>query len=318
MSDDTGPEITADTQRLVLVTGPSGAGRLTAIKALEDVGYEAIDNLPLGLVERLFTGPVRARPMALGLDVRNRDFSAHALLSLLATLEKHPGIEPELLYLDCSPEVLLRRYSETRRRHPMAPEDSPEEGIAREIRLLEDVRFRADVLIDTTELTPHGLRDRIEHWFAPKGGRHLALSLVSFSYKRGLPPGLDMVFDCRFLRNPHWEPALRALTGVNRQVADHVATDPRFDPFFKRVMGLVNLLLPAYLEEGKAHFSIGFGCTGGRHRSVFLTERVAEALAEGGWQVSVRHREMDRREDTPGPEVVAPGDARLDDGDRHR
>lgn len=317
MSDDTATEMAAQTQRLILVTGPSGAGRLTAIKALEDVGYEAIDNMPLGLVERLFAGPVRARPMALGLDVRNRDFSAHALLGLLAELEARHGIEPELLYLDCSPEVLLRRYSETRRRHPMAPEESPEEGIAREIRLLEDVRLRADVLIDTTELTPHGLRDRIEHWFAPEGGRHLALTLVSFSYKRGLPPGLDMVFDCRFLRNPHWEPTLRGLTGSNRQVAAHVATDPRFDAFFERVMGLVNMLLPAYLEEGKAHFSIGFGCTGGRHRSVFLTERVAEALAEGGWQVSVRHRELDRRDDPAGREAVASGETRPDDEDRN-
>lgn len=282
-------------QRLVLVTGPSGAGRSTAIKALEDAGYETIDNLPLGLLERLFSGPALDRPMALGLDVRNRDFSQAALLKALDLLKQTAGLAPELLYLDCGREVLLRRYSETRRRHPLAPGESPLEGIAREIDLLAPIRDRADVLIDTSDLTPHGLRAEIERWFAPESGQKLGLTVQSFSYKRGLPNGVDLVFDCRFLRNPYWDPALRSKNGLDPEVAAHIAADERFDDFFARLTGMVEMLLPAYLAEGRSHLSIGFGCTGGQHRSVFTAERLAEALAQGGWQVSIRHRELDRR-----------------------
>jgi UPF0042 nucleotide-binding protein len=282
-------------QRLVLVTGPSGAGRSTAIKALEDAGYEAIDNLPFGLLDKLFSGPVLDRPMALGLDVRNRDFSQKALLEVLDLLEKTDGVAPELLYLDCQPEVLQRRYSETRRRHPMAPGESPFEGISREIDLLMPVRARADVLIDTTALSPHELRAEIERWFAPKGGARLGLTIQSFSYKRGLPTGVDLVFDCRFLRNPYWEPSLREGNGLDEDVAAYVAEDARFQTFFDKLTDMVEMLLPAYLEEGRSHVSIGFGCTGGQHRSVFTAERLAAALAQNGWQVSIRHRELDRR-----------------------
>lgn len=282
-------------QRLVLVTGPSGAGRSTAIKALEDAGYEAIDNLPFGLLEKLFAGPVLDRPMALGLDVRNRDFSQKALLEVLDLLEQTDGVAPELLYLDCQPEVLQRRYSETRRRHPMAPGESPLAGISQEIDLLTPIRARADVLIDTTELTPHGLRTEIERWFAPKGGPRLGITIQSFSYKRGLPTGVDLVFDCRFLRNPYWEPSLRSRNGLDEDVAAYVAEDARFQTFFAKLTDMVEMLLPAYLEEGRSHVSIGFGCTGGQHRSVFTAERLAAALAQNGWQVSIRHRELDRR-----------------------
>ena len=282
-------------QRLVLVTGPSGAGRATAIKALEDAGYEAIDNLPFGLLERLFSGPVLDRPMALGLDVRNRDFSQAALIEVLDLVAHTDGIAPELLYLDCAPDVLLRRYSETRRRHPLAPGESPLEGISREIDLLIPIRARADVLIDTTEMTPHKLRAEIERWFAPDRAQNLALTVQSFSYKRGLPSGVDLVFDCRFLSNPYWNPALRTRTGLDEGVAAHIEADPRFAVFFEKLDDMVKMLLPAYIEEGRSHVSIGFGCTGGQHRSVFTAERLAAALAQQGWQVSIRHRELDRR-----------------------
>ncbi|MBR9843552.1 MAG: RNase adapter RapZ [Rhodobacteraceae bacterium] len=282
-------------QRLVLVTGPSGAGRATAIKALEDAGYEAIDNLPFGLLERLFSGPALDRPMALGLDVRNRDFSQAALLRALDLLKQTEGLAPEVLYLDCQPDVLLRRYSETRRRHPLAPGESPLEGIAQEIDLLIPIRARADVLIDTSEMTPHALRAEIERWFAPESGQKLGLTVQSFSYKRGLPAGVDLVFDCRFLRNPYWDPALRMKNGLDPDVAAYVEADPRFATFFAKLTDMVDMLLPAYLEEGRSHVSIGFGCTGGQHRSVFTAERLAAALAQQGWQVSIRHRELDRQ-----------------------
>lgn len=287
------PQLT--TQRIVLITGPSGAGRSTAINALEDFGFEAIDNIPLSLIPRLVEAGTLTRPLALGVDVRNRDFSAQGLLDLHMTLGAQPGVAADLLYLDCAAEVLTRRYSETRRRHPLAPDDSPSEGIARELDLLEDVRARADILIDSTELTVHDLRAALQGWFAQTTGQRMAVSLHSFSYKRGIPQGLDTVFDVRFLRNPHWEQELRARTGLDASVAAYVAQDKRYAAWLRQVTDYLLLILPAHLDEGKAHVSLGFGCTGGQHRSVATAESVAAALADQGWQVSIRHRELDRR-----------------------
>lgn len=282
--------------RVILVSGPSGAGRSTAINALEDLGFETIDNMPIRLVERLITPQDRGRRIALGLDVRNRDFSPAAVLQLLAQLSETDGIEPELMFLECAGSVLLRRYSETRRRHPMAPEESPEIGIQREQEMLGDLRDRADILIDTTELSPHQLRAEIEARFTGNAGDNLALTIQSYSYKRGMPQGLDMALDVRFLRNPYWDPALRALNGKDGAVGDYVRADARFVDFITRTQSLVEMLLPAYVQEGKAHFTIGFGCTGGQHRSVFVAEFMAQTLAQQGWRVSIRHREVERRE----------------------
>ena len=294
----------ADAPRVVLVTGPSGAGRSTAINALEDLGFEAIDNMPVSLIPRLLDGPALARPMALGIDVRNRDFSPDGLLALHARLTVVGGMQLELLYLDCAADVLVRRYSETRRRHPLAPDASPSEGIAREIALLEPVRTRSDILIDTTELTPHDLRAELQGWFATDTGLGMAVSVHSFSYKRGLPHGVDVVLDCRFLDNPYWKAELRGLTGLDPAVTDHIAQDARFAPFVDHVLGLLTFQLPACLAEGKAHFSVGIGCTGGQHRSVAVTEKVAHGLAEKGWRVSIRHRELERRGIAPATERV--------------
>ncbi len=288
-------DLPPSTSKLVLVTGPSGAGRATAIKVLEDLGYEAIDNMPLSLLPRLLDGPAPNRPLALGIDTRNREFSTAGLLELIETLDQRSDTELTVLYLDCRSDVLLRRFSETRRRHPLAPAESPESGVLRELDLLVPIRDRAGTLIDTSGLNVHQLREEIEHWFAPAGGKNLALSVHSFSYKRGLPRGIDMVLDCRFLANPYWEPSLRTLNGRDPKVAAYVALDPRFTPFFEQVLDLVNLLLPAYEDEGKSHLSIAFGCTGGQHRSVMLAERLAKALAESGRRVSIRHRELEGR-----------------------
>ena len=281
--------------RVVMVTGPSGAGRSSAINALEDLGFEAIDNLPLSLVPRLLEGPPRPAPLALGLDVRNRDFSSEALIELVGLLHRQPGVTSELLYLDCQTDILVRRFSETRRRHPLSPDNTPLSGIENELEVLEPVRERADVLIDTSTLTPHNLRAEIERWFAPPEGRPMALSVQSFSYKRGLPRGVDMVFDCRFLANPHWNPALRDRDGRDAEVAAHVEADPRFADFFRRVHELITSLLDAFVDEGKTSLTIAFGCTGGKHRSVALAEKMTSILSEQGWRVSRRHRELDRR-----------------------
>ena len=279
-------------KRLVLVTGPSGAGRSTAINVLEDLGFEAIDNLPLRILPRLLEGPDPEQPMALGLDTRNRDFSTAALLELIDGLQARPDVELNVLYLDAAADVLLRRYSETRRKHPMAPEETPDIGIRRELDLLNAIRDRADTLIETSDLNVHQLRDEIERFFAPEDGRKLTVTVQSFSYKRGLPRGMDMVFDCRFLSNPYWVPELRAHDGRDAPVAAHVQGDAMFAPFFDRVLDLTRLLLPAYKAEGKSYLSIAFGCTGGQHRSVALAESLAKALAEDGQQVSIRHREL--------------------------
>ena len=281
--------------RMVFVTGPSGAGRSTAIHALEDLGYEVIDNLPLSLIPRLIDGPPLDRPIALGVDARNRDFSAATLIELTDSLTRNARVQLDVLYLDCHPSVLIRRYSETRRRHPLALADTPEEGILREADLLAPIRARADHLIDTTDLSPHDLRAEIAQWFSLAKAGGLAVSVQSFSYKRGLPRGVDLVFDCRFLANPHWVPALRALDGRDPEVVAHVEADPRFAEFFERIHGLVEMLLPAQIEEGKSHVAIAFGCTGGQHRSVAVAEKLAKVLAEAGWAVSKRHRELERR-----------------------
>ncbi|MDM7256129.1 MAG: RNase adapter RapZ [Paracoccus sp. (in: a-proteobacteria)] len=282
-------------QRVVLVTGPSGAGRSTAINALEDFGFEAIDNLPMSLIPRLLDGVARPAPLALGIDARNRDFSAAALIELIDRLTRWPAIAPQVLFLDCDADELVRRYNETRRRHPLAPEGTPLAGIEAERDLLMPVRARADVLVDTTGLSPHDLKSELARWFGIEGEKRMAVSVQSFSYKRGVPRGIDVMFDCRFLANPHWEPALRGLNGCDTAVQDYVAADPRYGAFFAQVRDLLLLVLPAHVDEGKAHLAIGFGCTGGQHRSVTLAEKMADALAQSGWQVSKRHRELERR-----------------------
>ncbi|OYW58239.1 MAG: RNase adaptor protein RapZ [Rhodobacterales bacterium 12-65-15] len=295
--------------RLVFVTGPSGAGRSTAIHVLEDLGYEGIDNIPLSLVPRLIDGAPLLRPIALGLDVRNRDFNATALIELIDSLTRDPRVALEVLYLDCAPGVLIRRFSETRRRHPLAPAETPAEGVEREIDLLAPIRVRADHLIDTTDLTQHDLKAEVAARFDTGTAGRLSVSVQSFSYKRGVPRGVDMIFDCRFLANPHWVPALRPLDGRAAEVEAFVTADPRYAEFFQRLRDMLLFLLPAHVAEGKAHLAIGFGCTGGQHRSVMVAERVGSALAEAGWAVSKRHRELERRAADGQPEASKVTDA---------
>ncbi|MBB5515311.1 UPF0042 nucleotide-binding protein [Rubricella aquisinus] len=284
-------------QKIVLVTGPSGAGRITAIRSLEDLGFEAIDNLPLGLIRPLLISqPDAAAPVAIGVDVRTRGFNSSAMLDVLYWMRKEPRLDPVLLYLDCHEDVLLRRFSETRRKHPLAHEDTPSEGISLEIQALEPLRQHADMLIDTSDLSPHDLKAELGKLFGRGAGPTMSISLESFSYKRGTPSGLDMALDCRFLRNPHWDERLRPLTGLDPAVAAYVQEDSRHAQFMDQTIELLKLLLPAYVEEGKAYFTLGFGCTGGKHRSVYMANEVSKRLAQMGWPVTVRHRELERRQ----------------------
>ena len=283
---------TSEMTHVVLVTGPSGAGRTTAINALEDVGFEAIDNLPLTLAPRLLEGPALHRPLALGLDTRNRDFASNQMMETIETLAVNAAIRLEVLYLDCSVDVLIRRFSETRRRHHLSPDGAALSGIELDLGLMQSVRARADILIDTTTLSPHDLCAEITRYFVPDQQKAMAISLQSFSYKRGTPRGVDMMFDCRFLRNPYWDKDLRSKNGLTSAVQAYVGEDKNFTPFRKKVLELADLVIPAHTAEGRSHLTIGFGCTGGKHRSVTMVEVVRKDLQLRGWHVTIRHREL--------------------------
>ena len=280
--------------KVVLVTGPSGAGRSTAINSLEDLGYEPIDNLPISLLSRVADSAIMQKPLAIGIDIRNRDFSTHGVVDILEELSRREGLDTELLFLTCDPKVLQLRYSETRRRHPLAPAETPAIGIAREFDLLGPIKSRADILIDTLDMSPHELGSDITKWFSTGKSQKLAVSVQSFSYKRGLPRSVDMLFDCRFLRNPYWKKDLRRQSGQSDVVKSFIQADERFEIFFTKTLDLIKYLLPAYIDEGKNHLSIGFGCTGGQHRSVAMVEILSAALVQSGWRVSIRHRELER------------------------
>ena len=277
---------------VVLVTGPSGAGRTTAINFLEDAGFEAIDNVPLTLAPRLFEGPSLNRPLALGLDTRNRDFSAIQMMETIEELSSKPLLKVEVLYIDCAIDVLIRRFSETRRRHHLSPDGAALAGIQMDLDLMQPARARANILIDTTTLSPHELRAQITQYFVPQKVKKLAISVQSFSYKRGVPRGVDMMFDCRFLRNPYWDKGLSDQNGLSTAVQAYVSTDKNFLPFRKQVLALAELVIPAHQAEGRSYLSIGFGCTGGKHRSVTMAEKLRKDLQLSGWHVSIRHREL--------------------------
>ncbi len=280
--------------RVLLVTGLSGAGSTTALKALEDMGYEAVDNVPLSLVSRLVE-PDGAQPfaIAIGVDLRTRGFDLDSFTALIRALEDRQDIDLQVLYLDCDNEALARRYTETRRRHPLAGEGAVAEGIARERGLMRAMRDQADVRLDTTELTPFDLKRLLAGHFRLSDDAGLVISVLSFSFRRGLPREADMVLDVRFLRNPHYDPALRPGTGRDPEVAAHIAADPAHDPFLDHVRALLSQLMPGYQREGKAYFTLAIGCTGGRHRSVYVAEQLVEHLRGEGYVVALRHRELD-------------------------
>jgi len=286
-------------QNVVIVTGMNGAGKTTALKAFEDLGYEAVDNLPLSLLDRLLrteddAGEDREqRPLAIGVDSRTRAFNATTFLAQLTALERRGDFEACVVFFDCSDEELAQRFSETRRRHPLAGDRPVTDGIAREREIMAPIRARADQIFDTTGETIHELKRRLSQRFAPEEGTRLAITVMSFGYGRGLPRDADLVFDVRFLRNPNYVAELKPETGRAEAVAAYICADPHFAGFFDRLSGLVTDLLPLYEDEGKSHLTIACGCTGGRHRSVFVCEMLARVLAERGYRATLRHREVD-------------------------
>lgn len=284
-------------QQLLLVTGLAGAGKSTALAALEDLGWETIDNFPVRMLERLVTTPDEARgPLAIGFDSRTRGFVPADIIGLVKDLSQRPDITLSFLFLDCTGGELERRFNETRRRHPMAAGRPVQEGINAERELLEPLRRWAEVMIDTTGMTSNDLQGKIRELFAPSDpGAALTLTLSSFGFARGMPPLADLVFDMRFLDNPHWVPALKELTGQDPPVGAHIETDPAFSEAFTRIRDLLTLLLPRYVAQGKPYVHVAFGCTGGRHRSVYTAERMAQALQAAGFSPTVRHRNLASR-----------------------
>lgn len=287
-----------DSHPILLVTGLSGAGKSTVLKTLEDLGWEVVDNLPLMLLDRLLDAPLPAgagegkQPLAIGIGARTRDFDPEHIVRRIADLRDTQGLDVGTLFLDCAGVELERRYSETRRRHPLALDRPAADGIGHERELLQPLRDFANRLIDTTTLTANQLA---QHARALFGGERLGeptLAVVSFGFSRGLPRDADLVFDMRFLRNPHWEPALRPGTGLDADVAAYVADDPAYGEAMERIGGLLLLLLPRYRAEGKSYVTIAIGCTGGRHRSVHVACALAERLRTAGFSPTVAHRDL--------------------------
>ncbi|MEI8395528.1 MAG: RNase adapter RapZ, partial [Rhodospirillaceae bacterium] len=288
-------------RRVLLVTGLSGAGLSVALKALEDLGYEAVDNLRLSLVASLIRqdDDIR-RPLALVIDSRTRDFCGDTFLRQVETLSRRPDLDLRVLFMECSDEVLQRRFTETRRRHPLADDRPVPDGIKRERTLLTPLVDRADVTIDTTDLSIHDLRRLLAGHFSLENEAGLQLFVTSFSFRRGLPREADLVFDVRFLTNPHYTPELRPLTGLDPAVAEMVAADPDFPGFFRNLTELLRPLLPRYNLEGKSYLTIAVGCTGGRHRSVFVAEQLAGWLRGLNLRVGLEHRDLERTTPRPG------------------
>ncbi len=283
-----------DGLRLVLVTGMSGAGRSLALRFLEDEGFEAIDNLPLSLLDGVVGEVGLKRPIAVGVDIRTRDFAVRPVLEQLDALAANPRFATTLLFVDCEDEVLGRRFTETRRRHPLAEDRPVADGIAAERRLVAPLRERADLMIDTSRLTPADFRAQLLGHVGNEAAGGMAIFITSFSFRQGLPREADLVFDVRFLANPHYEPALRPLSGRDEAVADYVQRDPGFAPFFDHLTQMLTPLLPRYEREGKSYLTIAIGCTGGRHRSVFTAERLASWLSDEGRRVHLGHRDITR------------------------
>ncbi len=285
-------------RRVVLVTGLSGAGRSSALKMLEDLGYEAIDNLPLDLLSAMAGA---GGPIALGIDIRTRSFAAQPFLDRLDELEAGAELAVTLMFLDCDDEVLERRYTETRRRHPLAQDRPVADGIAAERRLVAPLRARADLILDTTTQSPTDLRRLLAGHLGLAQGPGTAIFVTSFSYRAGLPREADLVFDVRFLANPHYQAELRDFDGRDSKVAAYVEADPAYAAFFQGLTDLLGPLLPRYEQEGKSYLTIAVGCTGGRHRSVVVVERLAAWLAGQGRRVSLSHRELGS-DAGPGPQ----------------
>lgn len=274
---------------LLFITGLSGAGMSSALKVLEDLGYEVFDNFPLRLIDTLLD-EVRpsGRPIAIGIDTRTRGFDPQAIIAKVKMLHAR------LLLITCDEAVLQKRFSETRRKHPLSGDRPASAGIKKELGLLYDFRQIADSIIDTTELTIHDLRRVVTGLYGENKGGGLNVTVLSFGFKNGLPREADIVMDCRFLKNPHWDEKLKPLTGRDKPIQDYIAQDAALNPFLKNLQALLEPLFAVYAREGKSYLTVAFGCTGGKHRSVYVAEEMGKWIGGLGLSTSVEHRDINR------------------------
>jgi RNase adapter protein RapZ len=281
---------------ILLITGLSGAGRSEAARSLEDIGYFVVDNLPPALLPKmaeLAASPGGPGRVAIVVDARGGVFFGELSRALEELREQR--VPSRIVFLDASDDDLVNRYEATRRRHPLAPADRVAEGIRKERLMMESLRADADLVIDTSGLTPHDLRDRIREMFAqapPEAG--LLVTVVSFGFKYGSPRDADLVLDVRFLPNPHWVDELRPLPGTNQKVREYVEGQEEYEAFMKRLESLLDVVVPGYVDEGKSYLTVAIGCTGGRHRSFVVGDDLADYFRERGHRVSVDHRDIDR------------------------
>ncbi|MEX0583529.1 MAG: RNase adapter RapZ [Sneathiella sp.] len=280
--------------QVVIVSGMSGAGKSTALRQFEDMGWEVADNIPLTLLVPMVrdageTGPAS---LAIGIDLRTRGFSTERVLAVIDELRKEGHDPVRLLFMDCDESVLQRRFTETRRRHPLAKDRPVGDGIRQEIQRLEGLKSAADLRIDSTNLSEPELKRILTGHFSLQRSSRLSVTVMSFSYVHGIPRESDLMFDVRFLQNPFYDNILRPMTGQDEAVAEFIARDPVFDDFMDQVERLLLLLLPRYVEEGKSYLTIAFGCTGGRHRSVCVTEKIHDLVVKSGYFANLVHRDL--------------------------
>ncbi|MDK2845284.1 MAG: RNase adapter protein RapZ [Enterococcus sp.] len=290
----------ADQLSLVIITGMSGAGKTVAIQSFEDMGYFCVDNMPPSLIPKfweLIRESGKVTKIALVVDLRSRSFFDE-IQNMLAEIENTQLIDTKILFLDASDVELVSRYKETRRVHPMAMDGLVTEGIRKERAILEDLKVKASLVIDTTTLTPRQLREKINQEFRHNNESGFRVEMVSFGFKYGLPIDADIVMDVRFLPNPHYFPELRPLTGCDKPVYDYVMSFEQTEKFYQSFSQLLLQIMPGYIKEGKSSLTIAIGCTGGQHRSVALTNRVGECLKENGYTVNTTHRDKDKRKET--------------------
>lgn len=280
---------------LIIVTGYSGAGLSSTLKTLEDLGFEVFDNFPLSLAPQLMDSPkLQDKPLAIGIDTRNHDFAPENIKNFIIDRSA------TLVFITCEDQELQRRFSETRRRHPLAGNLSVSSGIAQEKNLLQSLKEAADIIIDTTSLSVHDLRHRLEGDVLGGRKKDMNITLMSFGFKNGAPRDADIIMDVRFLKNPHWNAALKPHTGKDKDVADYILTDPDALAFIENFKTLIKPLIPRYKQEGKTYLTIAFGCTGGKHRSVFLAETIGTWLKENGHKNHIDHRDLPNTP-TPSP-----------------
>ena len=290
MQSDSEP---ARQQPILLVTGMSGAGKTTALRTLEDLGWEAIDNFPVRLLGRLIGKDSPGRtPLAIGFDSRTRGFDPKKIVELVDKISQRDDLAVHTLFIDCASGELQRRYNENRRRHPMAQGRPVLDGIKAERELHEPLRSWAQVVVDTTDYTTNQLQQTIRDRYDDSTQHEMVISVSSFGFARGMPPLADLVFDMRFLANPHWDEELREQTGLDPRVGEYIERDDAFDPAYERIRDLLLFLIPQYRDEGRSYLNVAFGCTGGRHRSVFTAERIAQALRDAGFSPTVLHRNL--------------------------